>query len=35
MGAATVAVAQADRVYVGSFVGDRMLSVPLSEFIMR
>ncbi|AQA18957.1 hypothetical protein BST95_12615 [Halioglobus japonicus] len=32
MGAATVAVAQAGRVYMGSFAGDRMISVPLSEF---
>lgn len=28
MGAATVAVSQAGRVYMGSFVGDRMISVP-------
>ncbi len=28
MGAATVAVYQAGRVYMGSFVGDRMISVP-------
>ena len=28
MGAATVAVAQSDRVYMGSFAGDRMISVP-------
>lgn len=28
MGAATVAVPQAGRVYMGSFVGDRMISVP-------
>ena len=28
MGAATVAVPQGGRVYMGSFVGDRMISVP-------
>ena len=28
MGVATVAVPQGDRVYMGSFVGDRMISVP-------
>ena len=28
MGAATVAVPQAGRVYMGSFVGDRLISVP-------
>lgn len=28
MGAATIAVPQGDRVYIGSFVGDRMISVP-------
>jgi len=28
MGAATVAVAQGGRVYMGSFAGDRMISVP-------
>lgn len=28
MGAATVAVPQAGRVYIGSFVGDRLISVP-------
>lgn len=28
MGAATVAVPQGDRVYLGSFVGDRLISVP-------
>lgn len=28
MGAATIAVPQAGRVYMGSFVGDRMISVP-------
>lgn len=28
MGAATVAVPQGDRVYMGSFVGDRLISVP-------
>jgi hypothetical protein len=28
MGAATIAVAQGDRVYMGSFSGDRMISVP-------
>ena len=28
MGAVTIAVPQGDRVYMGSFVGDRMISVP-------
>jgi hypothetical protein len=32
MGAATIAVPQAGRVYMGSFAGDRMISVPLSAF---
>ncbi|QFU75937.1 hypothetical protein EY643_09835 [Halioglobus maricola] len=32
MGAATIAVPQAGRVYMGSFAGDRMISVPISEF---
>jgi hypothetical protein len=32
MGVATIAVQQAGRVYMGSFVGDRMISVPESEF---
>ena len=35
MGAATVAVVQGDRVYMGSFVGDRLISAPLSEFIKK
>jgi hypothetical protein len=32
MGAVTVAVPQAGRVYMGSFVGDRMISVPVERF---
>jgi sugar lactone lactonase YvrE len=32
MGAVTVAVPQAGRVYMGSFVGDRMISVPQNRF---
>ncbi len=32
MGAATVATANRDKVYVGSFLGDRLLVVPISEF---
>lgn len=32
MGAATVAVPLGDKVYLGSFLGDRLLIVPLSEF---
>jgi hypothetical protein len=32
MGAATVAVAHRGKVYLGSFVGDRLLVVPISEF---
>ena len=28
MGAATVAVPQAGRIYMGSFVGDRLVSIP-------
>jgi hypothetical protein len=32
MGAVTVAVPQAGRVYMGSFVGDRLISVPASSF---
>ncbi|MCB1846601.1 MAG: WD40 repeat domain-containing protein [Halieaceae bacterium] len=32
MGAATVATAHGDTVYLGSFLGDRLLIVPLAEF---
>lgn len=32
MGAATVATAHRDKVYIGSYLGDRLLVVPLSEF---
>jgi hypothetical protein len=32
MGAATVAVPHRDKVYLGSFLGDRLLVVPLGEF---
>ncbi len=32
MGAATVATAHDDKVYLGSFLGDRLLIVPMSEF---
>ncbi len=35
MGAATVAVPQGKRVYMGSFVGDRLISAPLSEFVKK
>jgi hypothetical protein len=28
MGAATVAVPQGGRIYMGSFVGDRLISIP-------
>lgn len=33
MGAATVATPHRDKVYIGSFLGDRLLIVPLSEFL--
>jgi len=32
MGAATVAIANRDKVYLGSFLGDRLLIVPRTEF---
>ena len=32
MGAATIATPHRDKVYLGSFLGDRLLIVPLSEF---
>lgn len=32
MGAATVATAHRDKVYLGSFLGDRLLIAPISEF---
>lgn len=32
MGAATVATPHGDKVYIGSYLGDRLLIVPLSEF---
>jgi hypothetical protein len=33
MGSATVATPHRDKVYIGSFLGDRLLVVPLSEFV--
>jgi len=33
MGAATIAAAHRDKVYLGSFLGNRLLVVPLSEFV--
>ena len=33
MGSATIATAHRDKVYLGSFLGDRLLVVPLSEFV--
>ena len=32
MGAATVATPHRDKVYIGSFLGDRLLVVPTSAF---